>query len=84
MVTLNEVFFGYFEAKDKSVYKKAVEMLEYHWSECIALNEHYVDEYSRILEKKLNCVSQLASGIIYQWVISWFLYHRIFETKFKY
>ena len=42
---------AYFEAKDKSFYKKVIEMLEKHWDECITFEEDYVDESSRILPK---------------------------------
>ena len=35
---------AYFEAKDKSYYKKGVEMLERRWTDCIALEGMYVDE----------------------------------------
>ena len=30
---------AYFEATDKSFYKKGIEMLEKHWNECIPLKE---------------------------------------------
>ena len=35
---------AYFEAKDKSFYKKGIEMLEKRWNECITLEGDYVDE----------------------------------------
>ena len=35
---------AYFEAKDKSFYKKGIEMLEKRWTDCIAFEEDYVDE----------------------------------------
>jgi histone-lysine N-methyltransferase SETMAR len=35
---------AYFEAKDKSFYKKGVEMLERRWTDCITLEGMYVDE----------------------------------------
>ena len=35
---------AYFEAKDKSFYKKGIEPLEKRWNECITLEEDYVDE----------------------------------------
>ena len=35
---------AYFEAKDKSFYKKGIEMLKKRWNECITLEEDYVDE----------------------------------------
>ena len=34
----------YFEAKDKSFYKKSVELLEKCWNQCITLEGDYVDE----------------------------------------
>lgn len=34
----------YFESKDKSFYKKGIEMLEKRWNECITLEGDYVDE----------------------------------------
>ena len=34
----------YFEAKDKSFYKKGIELLEKHWNQCIILEGDYVDE----------------------------------------
>ena len=34
----------YFEAKDKSFYKKAIESLEKRWNDCIAMEGDYVDE----------------------------------------
>ena len=36
---------AYFEAKDKSFYKKGIEMLEKHWTDCVAFEGDYVDEY---------------------------------------
>ena len=35
---------AYFEVKDKSFYKKGIEMLEKRWNECITLKEYYVLE----------------------------------------
>ena len=35
---------AYFEAKDKSFYKKGIEMLEKRWNECVTLEGDYVDE----------------------------------------
>ena len=35
---------AYFEAKDKSFYKKGIEMLETRWNECITLEGDYVDK----------------------------------------
>lgn len=35
---------AYFEAKDKSFYKKGIEMLERRWTDCITLERMYVDE----------------------------------------
>ena len=35
---------AYFEAKDKSFYKKDIEMLERRWTHCITLEGNYVDE----------------------------------------
>ena len=35
---------AYFEAKDKSFYKKDIELLEKHWNQCITLEGDYVDE----------------------------------------
>ena len=46
---------AYFEAKDKSFYKKGIESLEKLWNDCIAMEGDYVDEWSRILQKK-KCV----------------------------
>jgi len=34
----------YFEAKDKSFYKKGIELLEKRWNQCITLEGDYVDE----------------------------------------
>ena len=34
---------AYFEANDKSLYKKGIEMLEKYWNECITLEEDYVE-----------------------------------------
>ena len=42
---------AYFEAKNKSFYKKDIGMLEKCWNECITLEGDYVDELSRILPK---------------------------------
>lgn len=35
---------AYFEAKDKSFYKKGIESLEKRWNDCIAIEGDYVDE----------------------------------------
>ena len=35
---------AYFEAKDKSFYKKGIEMLEKRWTDCVAFKGDYVDE----------------------------------------
>ena len=35
---------AYFEAKDKSFYKKCIEMLEKLWTDCVAFEGDYVDE----------------------------------------
>ena len=35
---------AYFEAKDKSFYKKGIEMLEKHWTDCVAFEGDNVDE----------------------------------------
>ena len=35
---------AYFEAKEKSFYKKGIELLEKHWNQCITLEGDYVDE----------------------------------------
>ena len=35
---------AYFEAKDKSFYKKDIKLLEKHWNQCITLEGDYVDE----------------------------------------
>ena len=35
---------AYFEAKDKSFYKKGIEILKKRWNECITLEGDYVDE----------------------------------------
>ena len=35
---------AYFEAKDKSFYKKGIELLEKHWNQCITKEGDYVDE----------------------------------------
>ena len=42
---------AYFEVKDKSFYKRGIEILEKRWNECITLEGDYVDEWSRILPK---------------------------------
>ena len=34
----------YFEAKEKSFYKKGMELLGKHWNQCITLEGDYVDE----------------------------------------
>ena len=34
----------YFEAKDKSFYKKGIELLEKRWNQCITLERDYFDE----------------------------------------
>ena len=34
----------YLEVKDKSFYKKGIELLEKHWNQCITLKGDYVDE----------------------------------------
>ena len=34
----------YFEAKDKLIYRKGIELLEKHWNQCITLEGDYVDE----------------------------------------
>ena len=35
---------AYFEAKDKSFYKKGIESLEKRWNDCITMESDYVDE----------------------------------------
>lgn len=35
---------AYFEAKDKSFYRKSIAMLEKRWNECIALKGDFVNE----------------------------------------
>ena len=35
---------AYFEVKDKSFYKKGIELLEKRWIQCITLEGDYVDE----------------------------------------
>ena len=35
---------AYFEAKDKSFYKKGIKLLEKCWNQCITLEGDYVDE----------------------------------------
>ena len=35
---------AYFEAKDKSFYKKGIEGLEKRWNDCITMEGDYVDE----------------------------------------
>ena len=35
---------AYFEAKDKSFYKKGIEMLKKHWTDSVAFEGDYVDE----------------------------------------
>ena len=35
---------AYFDAKDKSFYKKGIELLEKHWNQFITLKGDYVDE----------------------------------------
>ena len=35
---------AYFEAIDKSFYKKSIELLEKRWNQCITLERDYVDE----------------------------------------
>ena len=35
---------AYFETKDKSFYKKGIELLEKHWNQCLTLEGYYVDE----------------------------------------
>ena len=35
---------AYFDAKDKSLKKKGIELLEKHWNHCITLEGDYVDE----------------------------------------
>ena len=35
---------AYFEAKDKSFYKKGIETLEKRWNKCITLKGDYVDD----------------------------------------
>ena len=35
---------AYFEAKDKSFYKKGIKLLEKHWNQCITQEGDYVDE----------------------------------------
>ena len=35
---------AYFEAKDKSFYKKGIELLVKRWNQCITLEGDYVDE----------------------------------------
>ena len=35
---------AYFEAKDKSFYKNAIEKLEKRWNDCITLEVDYIDE----------------------------------------
>ena len=42
---------AYCEAKDKSFYKKGIEMVKKRWNKCITFEGDYVDEWSRILPK---------------------------------
>ena len=35
---------AHFEAKDKSFYKKGIEMLKKRWTDCVAFEGDYVDE----------------------------------------
>ena len=35
---------AYFQSKDKSFYKKGIEMLKKRWNQCIILERNYVDE----------------------------------------
>ena len=35
---------AYFEAKDKSFYKKGIKLLEKHWNQFITLEGDYIDE----------------------------------------
>ena len=35
---------AYFEAKDKPLYKRGIELLEKRWNQCILLEKDYVDE----------------------------------------
>ena len=35
---------AYFEAKDKSFYKKGIKMLEKRWTDCVAFEGDYVNE----------------------------------------
>ena len=53
---------AYFEAKDKSFYKKGIDSLEKRWSDCIAMEGDYVDEWSRISQKKM-CFHWLVTGL---------------------
>ena len=43
---------AYFEAKDKSFYKKGIESLVKRWNDCMAMEDDYFDEYGRIFQKK--------------------------------
>ena len=44
---------AYFEAKDKSFYKKGIKLLDKHWNQCITLEGDYVDESSNFASKLL-------------------------------
>ena len=35
---------AYFEAKDKSLYKNGIELLDKHWNRCFTLEGDYIDE----------------------------------------
>ena len=48
---------AYFEAKNKSFYKKGIELLEKHWNQCITLWGDYVDEWRQILSKSCCFIS---------------------------
>ena len=56
---------AYFEAKDKSFYKKCIEVLEKRWTDCVAFEGDYVSEYSRVLPKKCVFPSQSQDLLIH-------------------
>ena len=59
---------AYFEAKDKSFYKKGIEWLEKRWNQCITPEGDYFDEKSRILPKTCCFISKardLLSDVLY-------------------
>ena len=57
---------AYSEAKDKSFYKKSIEMLKNRWNKCINRKANYVDGWSRIFPKSCYFISHPTQSCLIQ------------------